>query len=236
MSATVVKCCLLAAFVFSSASHVHGNPLKDPKRVIGGQTVDLNPLFQWWKSHRGPRPLTSWEHLTGSVVQETAWGWVVQAQIEDTSQAKAARGKKGAKAASATSDSTGTEKRIFLKNPPTAEKAQFDKLKAQLKDLENQKSKLSAVETKASKDAENAAGARRGRRGRAQAAENRQAKATEAQTSRQLKDIDQQIKDVNDKLAAYPSTDHYSLDCLALDAQGTHDGMPVYDYGTVLSY
>jgi hypothetical protein len=49
-----------------------------------------------------------------------------------------------------------------------------------------------------------------------------------------IKGFDQQISEINKKLAAYPSTDHYEIDALALDTGTDYNHVPVYDHGMVM--
>ena len=49
------------------------DPCNSPKRMIGGGTVDLQPLFEWWSNQKeGKRPLPKWKHVRGSVVHTGA--------------------------------------------------------------------------------------------------------------------------------------------------------------------
>src|SRR5437879_646368 len=69
--------CLLAV-PFAGA-----NPCNSPKRMIGGHTVSLQPLLDWWANPRGGvRPLSGWKHLRGTIVREMAYGWIIEGKAE----------------------------------------------------------------------------------------------------------------------------------------------------------
>src|SRR5437667_7193782 len=71
-SPAIVLCAVVALVI----SHtIEANPLENPRRMVGGNTVDLSPLFRWWSKHDGERPLNAWVHVTGSVIGTNAWGW-----------------------------------------------------------------------------------------------------------------------------------------------------------------
>src|SRR5437588_8650738 len=76
-----IKILIFALLVLSLGSSLAG-PLQNPKRVVNGQTVDLNPLFQWWSKHNGYRPLAAWVHITGSIAGTNGVGWIVAGKIE----------------------------------------------------------------------------------------------------------------------------------------------------------
>jgi hypothetical protein len=217
---------IAGALTVAAPVGLRASPLKNPKRLVNGQTVDLTPLFRWWTKQDGKRPLKAWAHLTGPVVGTNAWGWVIEAHI-DTALPDAA-------------DDTDFPKdqKIILKHPPAAELAEFEKLSADLKDLEAQHAKLSAGAAKATKQGQDAASqeaaanisARKAARLQQQA---RQSGETAREDDDQLKTIDQQLKEVKDKLATFPSATKYSLDMFALDLRQQLGGMPVFEAGSV---
>ena len=48
MLGPVLRFAVLAAMLFPFL--LQANPIKDPKRVVNAQTVDLKPLFAWWNT------------------------------------------------------------------------------------------------------------------------------------------------------------------------------------------
>ena len=198
---------------------LQANPIKDPKRVVNAQTVDLKPLFTWWKHHGSERPLTSWVHLTAKVVGTNAWGWIVQAQLDESASNKNRKHQQG------------DNEKIILKNPPTQEYSAFLNFQAQLRTLNAEHSLLSNQETRAKNRAKEVTPGRRGTRGRATIAQSRQAKQAEDEAKNQLKTVDKQIAAVKKQLAEFPNADHYTIDCFALDTDQEHGGLPVYDQG-----
>lgn len=206
------------------------NPLKSPRRLVNGQTVDLNPLFKWWTNHNVARPLTGWIHVTGAIVGTNSWGWV----IERTPEATNGRKKKH-------EDESPAEKepsRILLLHPPLQDLAEFERLKSQLEGLNRSRAQLVDQETQAKNQAqavakEQRAAGRNYARARALGQETKQLNQVSDQAKNQIKLLDAQIQPLKSKLATYPSPDRYLIDCLALDTNQEAQGMSVYDHGSV---
>ena len=214
----------IAAVLFAAAAPLAGSPLRNSKRLVNEQAVDLHPLFQWWNKHDGPRPLAAWVHVSGSIVGTNAFGWIVEGQLE------------GGTAHESASNTPG---KVVLQNPPLSDLAEFGKLSTQLKTLSAERTQLAKAETQAGNRAQADAKARNANhrnRGysRALAADERQLKLTEAQAKDRIKHIDQQISDVKKKLSVYPSNDHYAVDCFALETKLELSRMPIYDHGRTL--
>jgi hypothetical protein len=88
--------------------------------MIGGRTVDLQPLFEWWSNQKeGKRPLPKWKHVRGSIVRETALGWIITGEAEGESQM-----------------------RFLVKNPPRERLQRFEDLHRQLPSYEKQRAEL----------------------------------------------------------------------------------------------
>jgi hypothetical protein len=205
---------------------LHANPAREPKRLVNGRTADITPLIKWWTNHSGTRPLTAWVHVRGPIVGTNAGCWVVAAHVERAHRDETS------------SDDSG---KVLLKNPPLQERAEFEQLSAQLKSLEQSRGQVHAQEEQAKSQADalhkqETANRRLGYRSRALAAENRQAKQTENEAKAELKPLDQQIQNLKKKLAIYPTTDHYEVDCfaLALALDQNHGGLYLYDHGVVI--
>lgn len=214
-------CCLLPLSLAA-------NPALNPKRVVSSHTVDLTPLFKWWSAHQGIRPLSSWVHLSGPVVGTNAGAWVIEATVEGAKPDE--QGKGGI--------SRETTK-ILLENPPLDDRMEFETLSNRLSALNARKIELARQENQAKTlDAQTVAqehAARANRvRARVLALEDKQLKQGENQARAEQKAIDQQIKDVKSRLAAFPKSEAYLVDCFALDLQSEYNHMPVYDYGRVL--
>ncbi len=224
------RLCLIAVLVSLVSPAGIASPLKDPKRSVNARTVDLKPLLSWWTNHNGARPLVAWVQLTGPVVGTNSAGWIVQARLERT-----ARNMEASSAAESGSGQT----RVLLKHPPLQDRAVFDRLSRQLDGLNTQRSALAAVESdaktrrKAVADAETFNRAY-GIRAWGLMVERRQLDQNQAQVSAQVKVLDQQIQALKRLLSAWPDTDHYVVDCFALDVGEGKDGLPVFDYGLVV--
>jgi hypothetical protein len=137
--------CLVALAALAEPG-LQANPLKDPKRVVSERSVDLSPLFRWWNKREETRPLTAWVHLQGEIVGTNAWGWIVEAQVEETGQPGKNPAPKGA---------NGHPPRILLKTPPLTDRAEFEQLNAQLKALEAEHTELANEENQAKRIAAN---------------------------------------------------------------------------------
>ena len=165
--------------------------------------------------------------MNGTVIGSTSIGWIVKAEGELPPHS----GNSSAK--TSTADAEG---KFILRNPPVADLVEFEKLSAELKALNQQRSQIAGEEAQAKNRAdvlarEQKAYQRSGVRSRTVAAESKQVKAVENEAKRELKPIDQQIQDLKKRLAAYPNTDHYELDCFALETSQELNGARVYDYG-----
>jgi hypothetical protein len=222
--------CVIAVAVCSVPPKAGASPVRDPKRSVNARTVDLNPLLLWWTNHNGARPLVSWVQVTGAVVGTNSSGWVVDAKVERTARNMEA---------SSMPDSDSAKTRILLRHPPTLDQAVFEKLSQQLKVLNAQRSALSAADSDARtrrrliEDAETYSRAY-GVRSWGLAVERRQLQQNQSQVSAQLKVLDQQIQALKKLLSLWQDTDHYVVDCFALDVGQGKDGLPVFDYGLVV--
>ena len=191
--------------------------------------VDLTPLCKWWTNHTSSRPLSAWVHVTGAVAGTNSWGWIVQGHADS----KAARdgAEEGAK------ESPDKGRKILLLHPPLQDLVGFKQLSSQFKSLNTNRAQLLAQEgqLKTRKQAvskEQEAAHRNHLRSPALNQENKDLSTLDAQAKAQLKLLDRQIQLLKNKLAVYPSSDHYVLDCFALDTGQKANGFAVYDHGT----
>jgi len=103
--------------------------LKYPHRLLNGFTVDLSPLFSWWRNaveiedrklherqtktnleaQLPPRPLSAWVKISGRCANDAGLGWICMAKIED----RPGHLQQGV---------------IFLRHPPRDERAKFENL------------------------------------------------------------------------------------------------------------
>ena len=225
-----LKCWWIVSLALLAGFPAPASPLRGPQRIINGQTVNLNPLFQWWTNHHGVRPLSAWVHVKGPVVGTNAWGWIVEARMENTDRPNKPEPAKDSK--------LEVPAKILVGNPPLWDRADFERLSAQLKLLNQQHVSVASRETEARKRAhalaeQQTANGRNQVQVRALAQANRQLRQVEDQAKAELKLLDQQIKGLKAKLAGYPSSYHYVLDCFALDTGQEQSQMPVYDHGGV---
>jgi hypothetical protein len=174
--------------------------------------------------------LSAWTHLTGSVVGTNSGAWIIEGKPDGSENNKPARDE-GAVAAS-----SSEPPRFLLLNPPLDELLEFQRLVDRLVQINRRKAELVSQAADAhSRDEAVTEQEQALRRNRAQArvlaTEDKQLKNLENQAKTDQKSLDQEIKDLKSKLAAYPKLDQYVLDCFALDLHSEHQQMPVYDYG-----
>lgn len=216
----------LVSFVFLACDAAAG-PVQNSKRLVNNFPVDLTPLFNWWAKHDGPRPLTSWVRLTGAIVGTNSGAWIVEGKIEEAREAKSSDGSSEAAA--------GTQK-ILLRNPPVDDLVEFQRLTNRLAELNKQRGvlKAEADQAKARDQAvtEQQRAARHNRaRARVLAGEDKQLKQTESQAKAEQKPLDEEAKEIKNKLAGCPNLDRYVVDCFALDLHFDYAAMPVFDHG-----
>ena len=216
----LMVCCLCVAALLAAAT-VRANPLKNPKRAIGGQTVDLDPLFRWWTNRHGARPLWAWTHITGTVVATNSWGWTVEARLDPPPALTHGSARERA--------SAGGRIKLALRHPPVSDLADFSQLSAESQALIDQSQALSnTVKTAANQLREIGPG---NHRSRFVAAQVHQLHLVENQAKAQLANLRPLLADCRAKLAAFQDSKKYILDCLALDMGEDVNGLPLYDYG-----
>jgi hypothetical protein len=219
--------CLLAALISFGASAA---PVEYPKRWVDSYTVDLGPLFNWWGKREGPRPLSSWVHVTGSIVGTNSAGWIIEADLDGAADRKAVKNASG--------PPPGAQ-RIILMSPPVDDLVEFERLSARLDTLSRQRMELAAEENEAKNReqamAEQQRSARRnGSRARVLTLEVRQLKEAENRAYQGQRPLDQEIQELKKKLASYPHSDHYLVDCFALDRHWEYERLRVYDHGRIV--
>src|SRR5947208_12843303 len=111
----------IIAFMLPCA--IYSSSLKDPRRMVNAQTVDLAPLFRWWTNHDGERPLSAWVRVTGTVVGTNTWGWLLLAHVQEPPNREQGPAKRD------------EQTRILLRNPPMEDCAEFQRLISELKSL-----------------------------------------------------------------------------------------------------
>lgn len=206
-------------------------PVQHPKRSINSYTVDLGPLFKWWNKHDGTRPLSAWVHITGSISGTNGGAWIIQGRVEGASP----RPEDESSGANGPIHNPGM---VILQNPPVDDLVEFEQLSSRLNTLLAQRAHLAGEESDAKMREQAVAGQQRANRrypaqARVLALEDKQLKQTETNAQAEEKILDQEIKDLKTKLAIYPSTDHFEVDCFALDLGYDNERVPVYDHGRI---
>jgi hypothetical protein len=216
--------CLL--FLSASLELAQANPLKSPRRTVNQYVVDLSPLFQWWTNRAGPRPLQAWVHISGEIIATNAWGWVLHAHIEDSARVNRSPSPHSGK---------GTAN-IILENPPWADLAEFEALKARLKMLLAQRGAGATEVTAAQKSVKEVSELQKESRQHHSirlARESTKRKELEKAAQDKIKQLDAEIALIRKKLSAFPNQEGYLVDCFALTQSVEVDGVAVYNHGTI---
>ncbi|HEX9116278.1 MAG TPA: hypothetical protein VGA61_09440, partial [Anaerolineae bacterium] len=74
----------------------------------------------------------------------------------------------------------------------------------------------------------------KGTRGRARAIATGRLRRVETADNHLAKSLDSQISELKKKLSAYPNSDRYQADAIALDTGTEYNHLPVYDHGVPL--
>jgi len=190
-------------------SNLQADPCGCPKRMIRGQTVDLQPLMNWWREPKGVRPLSSWKHLNGFIIRDTPYGWVIQVRGEGDGQAES----------------------ILLKTPPRDRLRRFQELKKELAEHQNASSVGTALISRPIYNdwygdyLTSWAGSS-------------QSLAEYRQTGATLSVIHHRIAAISEELAPWQdASGEFKVDVFALKcADQSFEGMSVYDYGSTSPY
>lgn len=206
-----------------------GNPARDPKRLVNSHTVDLSPLFKWWQRKDGPRPLSAWTHLTGTIVGTNSGAWIIEGKIDGAKTDQNPTEAKGA---------GGEPTRFLILNPPLEDYLEFQRLVSRSAELSRREAGLASEAAQAhSRDSavtEQERALRRNRNeARLLAAEDKVLKGRENQAKLDQKAVERELNDVKSKLGSYPKPSEYVLDCFVLDMHSEYQHLPIYDYGRV---
>jgi hypothetical protein len=188
---------------FLTSETIHASPCSYPKRMVGGYTVDLQPLIDWWSSPKGVRPLSSWKHVRGSIVHETPSGWVIEGKIGDH----------------------GRVSTFFLKNPPRQKLLRFQELHRQLPNYERAQAETRELASRPVCTDWYSYWLTQWQAPPVTVAEHRQATA-------RLGELNRNINAIHDELASMEDEHgNFRLDAFALKVNETYQGMPVFDHG-----
>jgi len=197
---------LLAVWLMGSTP-VRANPCAYPKRMVNGYTVDLQPLFDWWSSPKGARPLSGWKHVTGTIARELASGWVLNGKAEGAGQVST----------------------FLLKNPPRERLRRFQELQRQLTQLEAARDNaMEMLRRPVLAPGQWSSLLVDGKTQPMSPEEHRQVVA-------RLTVLDQNVRGIRGELA--PMQDDgggFKLDAFALRPSETFEGLPVFDHGYAL--
>ncbi|HLH54867.1 MAG TPA: hypothetical protein VKY92_14755 [Verrucomicrobiae bacterium] len=213
--------------MLTNAVNLSASPAQHPRRTVGSYTIDLTPLCTWWSKHQGPRPLSAWVHITGSITGTNEGAWIVEARVDGNSeQTDADKGPSGLP-------------KILLQNPPVEDLVEFEDLNNRLSELLRQRASAAGEASDARMRQQAITEQQKTIRrnalvSRLLAEEEKQLKDIESAAQEKQKNLDQQIKDLKAKLAVYPALDHYEVDCFALDLHYDVGRVAVYDHGQIV--
>jgi len=194
----LVTACLLGA------ETLQASPCHDPKRVVGGYTVDLQPLINWWSAQKGTRPLSGWKHVRGIIVRETASGWVMDGKAEGQ----------------------GQHCTFLLKNPPQDRLRRFQELQRQL--AENERGSEAAREYLSRPVVTDWYGTyvAQWQAPPISLKEYREASSLLGEFGRNINAIQAELASMQD------AQGNFKLDAFALRVNETFEGVPVFDHGS----
>jgi hypothetical protein len=191
--------------------------LKYPKRMVRGRAVDLTPLFQWWAHKEQERPLTSWAHISGAVIATNSLGWVIKGQAQG-----GGKGDDNKKDASAET--------FVLKNPPLAERGEFEHLLTEQKSLNEERARVLGLDAQA-KSQEDSFARQKNVNRHYRIKETTQLRNTRKETKGSAQEVETQLQEVKKKLAAFPNAEHFVVEDFALRTGEKLGACPVYDRG-----
>jgi hypothetical protein len=191
--------------------------LKYPKRMVRGRAVDLTPLIQWWSQKSQERPLTSWGHVSGDAIATNSLGWVIKGAAEG-------RGKNDEN----TKESNANT--FVLKNPPLAERGEFERLLAEQKTLTEERARALGLDAQA-KSREDTLAQQKHVNRRYRINETTQLRNARKETKASVQEVDAKLQELKKKLAAFPNAEHFVVDDFALRTGEKFGAYPVYDRG-----
>lgn len=187
-----------------------------PVRVIDGQRIDLHYLFSRWHSHADAVTNSRWVHLAGSILNDSPSGWLVDGKTESAS-------------------GLNFHQKVFVVNPPRAEKQTLETLAAQQSELKKQNA---ALKSKA-RSLEKGAGQQKPRYRRGAPPQNPSATTIsqmETNVLNQESGIEDQLSQIDKALAAIPRASSptgpvYHVDFFVFYTGQMRNRMPLLDFG-----
>lgn len=72
------------ACIVPAKAQLQKDELAATKRIVAGRTVDLSPLVDWVeaKDEKAARPLPNWSTVEGTIVGNSAYGWIVKGKVD----------------------------------------------------------------------------------------------------------------------------------------------------------
>jgi hypothetical protein len=202
-----------------------------PIRIVNNRKVDLHLQFAWWgnnfeayerlfssarQSHQPPGlssltppPMLGWQRIKeGHFISNVAYGWLCEAVIEDL-------------------PSHTVTNKIILRNPPVADKAEWDDLVGQYYDLKGQLGNTNPPPRHGHK------AAKAGYAGAAHQQADAQASTNAANLAVHRHNTELGMSDIVAALQKFPKGTNYTIDLFALKIGYLQDGShrQVFDLG-----
>lgn len=194
--------------LFLTSGTIHANPCVGPKRLVRGQTVNLQPLMNWWYEPKGARPLSAWKHVHGTIARDIPYGWVIEMKRENDGQAEM----------------------FFLKNPPRDRLHRFQQLQQELIEYNKANTVVRELASRPIYTDWYSYYLTQWTGPVQTLAEYRDAEAA-------LSFINGRLTAINDELATLQNASgEFKLDVFALKCEESFEGLPVYDYGSTAPF
>lgn len=201
----VLFACALAMSCVLCFGYDGSDPYNAPKRMVNGQTVDLQPLFEWLVNPNGDaRPLAAWKHMRGSLIAETAFGWIIEGEIEGQ----------------------GEVSRFLVKNPPRQQLEKYRQLQRDLPGLERDRFYLKEYLKRPLRTTWGEYW------GYYDSPVPRITYSEQQAATDRLEDLEQTISRLRQEIArTQDGRGNFRLDAFVLRLNERYDGLPVFDHG-----
>ncbi len=184
--------------------------LKTAKRIVNAQTIDISPLIRWEHDKATTeRPLKAWVHVSGRLIGENIYGWIVQASLDSPSQAAT----------------------ITLKNPPRTAVAEFKQLKSQYAALLKRRESLAAQIAETDRAFNETKSAYR--RANLYFVDERDSRFDQLRVLREnLTRLDGDIQKFDKK--GHDLSGEFKVNCYAMRTGLLFNGIQIYDHGAIM--
>jgi hypothetical protein len=184
------------------------NPCVYPKRLINGHTVEIQPLFNWWGTPKGLRPLVAWKHVQGAISRDSPAGWIVTGKTEAHSQGAT----------------------FFIKNPPRERLLKFNELKRQVDECKQARDAARAFLQRPIFTDYYSLALSQSKMAPISVTEYRQASAHLGELTHTLNSLNGELAPLQD------GHGNFKVDVFALKTEEILEGLPVFDHGSTRAF